>query len=228
MKITEENYKNLMNFVFKELRVDLFGVGGMRGLTRYLHDEIKNVGSKMNRVVVIGRKISDAVIDTIIDKPTQIYKTHYQQLNYILDRDSLEIAAFIERLGGKALPIPASHYVDPADRIAHFSHRHAAVAAGLGWIGRNNLLITPEFGAYQRLTSILTDLPLALDKPSKMDCGDCNICVRNCPAGALSKKPPYYDHEKCFTQLEEFRKLYKIGHHICGLCIKDCKGSRNK
>jgi epoxyqueuosine reductase len=68
-----------------------------------------------------------------------------------------------------------------------------AVAAGLGFIGRNGLLISPTFGSFVFLGVVLTDLDVApamtasdRHDASRHPCGDCRACVEACPTGALS------------------------------------------
>ncbi len=65
------------------------------------------------------------------------------------------------------------------------SERFFAAQAGLGWIGRNGLLIRPGGGSYCFLSSILTTLKLPVDSPMKNHCGNCHRCEQACPTGAL-------------------------------------------
>jgi epoxyqueuosine reductase len=70
--------------------------------------------------------------------------------------------------------------------ISVFSLRHAALAAGLGVFGRNNLILHPEFGSRVIFSAVLTDMEIEPDPPLKVDlCTNCNICVDNCPSKAL-------------------------------------------
>ncbi|PTD94849.1 hypothetical protein C9439_00460 [archaeon SCG-AAA382B04] len=66
-----------------------------------------------------------------------------------------------------------------------------AIDAGLGQIGRHGLLITPEFGARQRICKVYTNLPLEQDKPIDFGmqeyCENCRVCARVCPANAVPK-----------------------------------------
>lgn len=65
------------------------------------------------------------------------------------------------------------------------SERFFAARAGLGWIGRNGLLIRPQRGSYCFLSSILTTLPLPAGSPMPNHCGSCHRCESACPTGAL-------------------------------------------
>ena len=107
-----------------------------------------------------------------------------------------KIYRFLEKAGYLALPVAPSgffRYRDYKDMkggfIADFSHRHAAVAAGLGEFGRQGLLLTPQFGVRQRLCSIITSAPLNADPlfggPSL--CDGCEACLKACPVDAFHK-----------------------------------------
>ncbi|MDI3317506.1 MAG: tRNA epoxyqueuosine(34) reductase QueG [Bacillota bacterium] len=65
------------------------------------------------------------------------------------------------------------------------SERAAAVAAGLGWVGRNGCLITPEFGSWLVLGVLVTDVELPPDPPATGGCGRCRRCLEACPTRAL-------------------------------------------
>lgn len=62
----------------------------------------------------------------------------------------------------------------------------AAYLAGLGFVGKNGLLINPRYGTYHFIAEIVTDLALEPSTPSKASCGDCRLCLDHCPLGALS------------------------------------------
>ena len=87
------------------------------------------------------------------------------------------------RLERAAGPFASRIFVD-AGPIAE---RSLAVAAGLGFIGRNGCLVVPGLGSYVVLCEILTDLPLLSDAPAPGDCGDCHACQTACPTGALDR-----------------------------------------
>lgn len=117
----------------------------------------------------------------------------YPILNWNLSWMAIRVAKFLELRGYQSLPFPPTSHGGSRSkgRFADFSHRHAAVAAGLGELGLNRLLLTPEFGPRQRLISLITDAPLVPDplysepKVCRPDvCGQ--LCIRLCPSGALA------------------------------------------
>lgn len=208
-----------------ELGFDLFGVAdvtGMRG--DFLLEPATR--ERFGRAVSLGKRLSDAVLDDIRDHPTQLYFHHYRQLNFFLDRGALLLADHIQKRGFGSLSIAASQLVDWDKQRAHLSHKHVGVAAGLGWLGRNNLLVNPELGSRFRLVTVLTDMPLDPDAPLARDCGACRACLANCPAGAIKETREEFDHQACFEKLKEFRKKGYVSQFICGICVRDCRGPK--
>ncbi len=204
----------------------LFGVAD---LSSYKKEEILLPPSSINRVsygISAGFHLSDAILEEIENQPTPLYFHHYQRVNILLDSIGLTITSAIQDLGYQALPIPASQIVDWKTQRGHLSHKHVARMAGLGWIGRNNLLVNKKYGSRIRLVTILTDLPLVADSPSATDCGSCRACLQACPVGAISEQPEAFDHLRCYEQLKVFSKTLHFSHHICGICVKACRGHR--
>lgn len=104
-----------------------------------------------------------------------------------------------------------------------------AQRAGLGFIGKNGLLITKEFGSYVYLGEILTDLKLPADEPVDYDCGDCTRCVDYCPTGALlgdgrmnAKLCLSYQTQTKDSMPKEFRKLIGSVIYGCDICQQVC------
>jgi epoxyqueuosine reductase QueG len=140
-------------------------------------------------VVVLALRINRAILRTVAKG-----KEHYSYcafgfkfVNDELDMLAYHLSKFIEKQGYEAYPIPANAPRDPLFRWG-LSHRHAAVAAGMGEMGWNLILLTPEFGAKQKLVSIITDAPLEGDPLVRHTiCDRCYACVKICPTGALSQ-----------------------------------------
>src|SRR4030043_1690811 len=206
----------------------LFGVADLRSLGR---DEILLSPSFIEQhpfSISIGYHLSDSILEGIENQPTPLYFHHYQRVNILLDTIGLIVTSTIQNLGYQAVPIPASQMVDWKTQKGHLSHKHVASAAGLGWMGRNNLLVNEQFGSSIRLVSILTDLPLVIDPPSIKDCGSCLDCLSVCPAGAIKVRQEEFDHLRCYGHLRAFAQTLHFSHNICGVCVKACRGQRKQ
>ena len=182
--------------------------------------------------VTIVYKLSDAVLKTIEDRPSMAYFQHYRAVNAKLDGLCLDVVSFIEKQGFNAFPIAASQSTN-SDKSAYrgiFPHKTGACLSGVGYIGKNALLYTKEFGSKVRLATVLTDMPLERQREIiKGGCGDCQVCKKACPAGAISginfevgmKREDFFDAEKCSKYMKEH--FQDIGRgSVCGICIKVC------
>jgi epoxyqueuosine reductase len=204
--------------------VDLFGVADVTEARSefYLKSDLRD---SFHRGVVLGKRVLESVLEDIVDRPTPLYFHHYRQINFFLDRAAFLLAAFIQDQGFRALPIPASQIIDWEKQQAHLSHKTIGRLAGLGWIGRNNLLVHCEFGSQFRLVTVLTDMPLEPSQAAVGGCGSCACCLAVCPAGAIKSRPEEFDHLACFEKLKEFRRQGAVGQFICGVCVKHCRGT---
>lgn len=218
----KKNTESLRTYAL-DLGASLFGVADITEIREeFLLDE--KVKKRFDRAVSMGKRLVGSVLDEIKDRPTLLYFHHYRQLNFFLDRTAFLLASRIQELGYNALPIPASQIVDWENQKAHLSHKKVGHLAGLGWIGRSNLLVHPDFGSRFRLVTVLTDMPLEADSSLKDGCGECMKCLEPCPAQAIKEKKEDFDHRACYEKLKEFRKKGIVGQHICGVCIKACSG----
>lgn len=218
----KENYAELRKLA-QNMGACLFGVADVN----LIKDEFllpSSLTKHLHRGICLAAPVSGEVLDDIQDRPTPLYYHHYRQLNFFLDRMALKLSLFLQRQGCRALPIPASQIIDWQEQRGHLSHKKIAQKAGLGWIGRNNLLVNPKFGARIRLVTILTNMPLWCDEPIGHDCGNCRECISSCPAQAIKESPGGFDHPGCFEQLRLFQKKGYAAQHICGICVKACPG----
>jgi epoxyqueuosine reductase len=91
------------------------------------------------------------------------------------------ICSHIEALGGKAVYFVDSNFLP---------ERYIASLSGIGFIGKNNMLITKKYGSYVFLGEIITDLEIEEDTPAVNGCGSCSRCIDVCPTGSLRLDNP--------------------------------------
>jgi len=223
MRVTLD--KDLLRKEAFEMGISLFGIADITGIRKEFKLDGKLLAA-LPRAISLGKRLITAVLEGIEDRPTPLYFHHYRQVNNFLDRTALLLASRIQEAGFKALPIPASQIIDWEKQQGHLSHKKVGYLAGLGWMGRNNLLVNPDFGAQIRLVTVLTDMPLEPDRPLEMNCGGCIRCLSACPAGAIKKTREEFDHQSCFEKLKEFRRLHIVSQFICGICVKACGPER--
>ena len=220
----KDNKLDLKKYCFA-LEIDLFGVADIKNIKNEFLIAPK-VLARLDRAVCLGLRISQAALNEIEKVPTRMYFHHYRMVNTFLDQVALRVGNYIQKKGFLSLPIPASQIIDWEKLSAHASHRKLGVLAGLGWIGRNNLLVNKELGSQFRLVTILTDMPLEPDESTKENCGRCQLCVKICPAQAIKDDPADFEHKKCFAKLKEFQKQRQVDSYVCGICVNVCQGKK--
>lgn len=158
-------------------------------------------------VIVLGMHIWDPLLNTAVtsvlpdgaipfdDVPDSQYYNFYYEL---LEARAHRFATVVRDAGFKAV-------------VTHFVHaKAAATLAGLGWIGKQTLCITPQLGTRQRWCTVVTDAVLPYDEAFKEDlCGDCELCVKSCPVDAIIPGPSQgvepgkkVDFNKCIVPQE--------------------------
>ncbi len=115
------------------------------------------------------------------------------------------------------------------------AERVFAVEAGLGFIGKNHMLINPKVGPEILLGEIITTAELKYDKPVRANCGECDKCIKACPTGALSEDG-WFDASKCISYLTIEHKgeiakesAMKIDDRVfgCDECVLTCPYQHN-
>lgn len=200
---------------------------GYSNVSEKLPEQLK----KYPYAITIGFRLSNAILDEVTDKPTYNYFNHYRSINSLIDHTILRVLLHIEQNGFNAYTIAASQSIPNASvpYSGIFPHKTGAVMADLGWIGKNGLFISKDYGPSVRLGTVLTDMPLEVNKEIMQNqCGDCRLCVESCPAMAIrGVVDETYDRENivdakaCSDHMKE--KYQNIGRgSVCGICVSVC------
>jgi epoxyqueuosine reductase QueG len=218
----------------KEFGADLYGVADISHVKEFIGIQGGEGVTGYSRAISIGILLLDSIVDQLplrFERSVAVnYKHHtYDIINLRLDIIASRLSSLLQKEGYKALPIPSSERYDDEHICAVFSHKLAANLAGIGWIGKSCLLVTPESGPRVRLTTVLTDAPLKqTGKSLENGCGDCTVCVDTCPVSAFTGEPfrvgenreIRFDAKKCERYFEIMEEAGKIP--VCGLCIYNC------
>jgi epoxyqueuosine reductase len=149
--------------------------------------------------------------------PRYTWRDAYAELREKLD-------ALGHRLGGAyRVFVDANQHVD----------REAAARAGVGFYGKNTMLITRRFGSWVVLGTLVTDVELEPTPPLDLDCGSCTLCIDACPTGALDE-PGVLDATRCLSywtqSAEPFPESYReaLGDQVygCDICQDVCPWNR--
>ena len=128
-------------------------------------------------------------------------------------------------------PIDGRVFVDSAPVL----ERDWAKRAGVGWVGKNTLLINPRAGSYYFLAELISDLDLTPDGRIKDYCGTCRACIEACPTEAISPEGYLVDGSKCISYLtielreaipEEFSGRMEGWAFGCDVCQEVCPWNR--
>jgi epoxyqueuosine reductase len=203
-----------------QLRHELLGLGarvvGIAGLRGHMSGELAHLDVAVS--IGVDRRLNEDTLSRLMKLQKRAVR-------------------FLKARGHRTLAIPPD-----SDRIkgtfisklySLFNHKMAATTAGLGWIGKNGLLISPDVGPRLSLVTVLTDAPLAPDPPMEHSlCGDCTLCVQYCPSQAItgaewSRTSPFVELvrlDACRSHKEA--KRLTEGKPNCGLCINICPYGR--
>jgi epoxyqueuosine reductase len=192
------------------------------------------------RAIAVGIALMHSIVDQLPQRDQRAvavnYLHHgYDVINARLDLLTSRLGNRLQRDGYQALPIPASRRVDHPRLSGAFSHKLAAHLAGLGWIGKSCLLVTPEAGPRVRWATVLTDAPLPVGAPMDVRCGTCRQCVDICPVQAFTGEPfradepreKRFDAAKCDRYFVTMRQA-DSELAVCGLCLYVCPHGKRR
>ena len=212
------NSNSIKNFLSNE-GIDIIGIADAK--THLLAKPPRPATALMptaKSIIVMGVAHS---LGAVYAPNIQIWTRNKMQTSRLLDKVAEEISRILEKKGYLSMPISADkpveiHKVDPRSGkklkhtrfLSHLSLKHAAISAGLGELGYNNLLLTPKFGPHQRLGAVITEA--YLEKDEKFEdklCTNCRSCEKACPVGAL--KNGRYECDPCYAYWSKgFKQVY--------------------
>jgi epoxyqueuosine reductase len=164
------------------------------------------------------------------------FKSDYKIAKYAYGEDyhivlKEKLFSLFNFINKEIAPVKGRCFTDSAPVL----ERAWAVKAGLGWIGKNGNLLTRNFGSFVFIAEIIIDLELEYDTPNLRDyCGSCNICVEQCPTGAIIS-PKVIDSNKCISYLtienkkeipQEFKGKTQNWIFGCDICQDVCPWNR--
>ncbi|MFW9881431.1 MAG: 4Fe-4S binding protein [Candidatus Thorarchaeota archaeon] len=204
----------------KKIGVDVFGFADPLLFGCYSEENRPDAFLKdLKTVIVIGFHLYDIILDAWSHKKEEgIW--NYQFADAVVEQFCHRVRRYLLKKGFNSRVIPYS----PGLYL-----KEAAALAGVGPIGKNNLLITNQFGSQVRLRALATTAPLICGEPLRESeyCKGCDICIEACPADAFINGK--YIKEKCYTYLESHkRNLSDYTVIECNVCIDSCPIGKNR
>jgi len=218
----EEQQRTIEN-TLKENGISLVGFGDVADIKRPLTE-------KYPIAISIAIAYEKELIKSLDKNPQAFFKKRTEVIAAL--KKAIETATAL--LAGWGFDYYVSAYTGKISDLAKlhkdFSHKSAATRAGLGWIGRSSLLVTPEYGPRLRLASILTNAPFKVGRPIIEDgCSKCRLCADTCPYKTINNinwqaglaRDSLFDAQTCFDKGAGF---YKQGDkaYRCGECLRVC------
>jgi epoxyqueuosine reductase QueG len=183
------------------------------------------------RAISLLVRFQAAALEGVESGPTTTYFADYNRLNGTLNAAATQLVEYLQGAGYRATCVEATledyEEVEDWGEAGVFAHKTAATRAGLGWIGKTALFVSPVLGPKVRLATVFTDLDLPAGVPIDAGrCGRCRICVDACPVDAGRDvtwevgmpRDLLFDEKACESYLDRFPDL----GGVCGICVAVC------
>lgn len=189
-------------------------------------------------VIVVGVR---ALQDTL--RPNLLLSAlHHITLNLYHNQIAYDVGRLLDDHGHRVVVVPhrignldpdlrsSPDYMQIYPKLFAVSTRHAAVAAGLGVLGKSRLLLTERFGPRQRLAALVTDLELEADpvldetQRARICPPGCKACIEACPGHAISQEG--LEWKKCNEVIRPHNGQY--GYSACSQCLVSCPAGRKR
>ncbi|MHA1104810.1 MAG: hypothetical protein ACTSPN_03715 [Promethearchaeota archaeon] len=203
----------------KKLGVDVVGFADPKFFDRFSEYNRPQAYLKgCKTVIVVGFHLYDLTLDAW-SKPILGENKSYQFADSIIENFCNKIISFLKKRGHISAIITYSPGLFLKD---------ASALAGIGPIGKNNLLITPTYGPQVRLRAIVTTAPLVCGKPilESEYCKNCNKCIEACPSSAFVDGK-YMKHICYNYSTSNWKKLSDHTVIWCNACIEACPVGKN-
>jgi len=198
----------------------------VREITGNRFDTIYDRGT----VISFGVAFRSSVIDFINSKGVKNpdyelwnkYALEYDRINQILNKIAKSLAS---KYDGIPLTATIGGVIDKISHVSDYfpmvvSHRVIAELAGLGWRGKNQLIIHEKFSCAIRFASVIVDIPLDYNQIHESQCGECTACEDTC--SFIKNRDVLDDYRENCRKYILFLKSKGIEKDICGKCIKAC------
>lgn len=217
--VKSKNFTDELNAYCDKIGVDIVGFCDPANFNTFDREHTPESFLKDSKTtIVVGFYLYDLSLDAWSKDKENDRSFHFA--DSILLGQCHQIKSFLVKKGFKSKIIPYKPGLYLKD---------AAALAGIGPIGKNNLLITKKFGSQVRLRALVTEAELTYGTPIHKSsyCKDCNICVDSCPANALEQGN--YNKDLCHAYcLENLKNLSDDTVLWCNICIENCPvGKKN-
>ena len=151
-----------------------------------------------------------------------------QDYHFVIKHKLKTLLAFLQEEVGE---VNGRCFVDSAPVL----ERDWARRSGIGWMGKNTMLIHPKAGSYFFLAELIIDLDFVYDDPIKDYCGTCTRCIDACPTEAISAEGYVVDGSKCISYFtielrealpEEYKGKFENWMFGCDICQEVCPWNR--
>lgn len=195
--------KKIKEYAFN-LDMDAVGIADVENkifLEAPEENQPKNIMKDAKSIIILGKSLPKSILNLNFHQKILIHRVYHSTYKF-LDIAAVRLTDYLENLGFYSISIPS--YVPLTIKNLEpwgvISLKHAGLAAGLGRIAKNGLLIHPKFGTLLRLSAVLTTAKLKPDKMLEEDiCLDCDLCIENCPSNAFGKKTGKFKKMNCLN-----------------------------
>jgi len=166
--------------------------------------------------IVLGYATPDESLDAVFRTERNGMKKSSKWIYEVIETRALRLCMKLRDLGFKAEATKKINLVK------------AGAAAGLGALSKNLMLVTKKFGPRLRLIAVATDAAIEADRPFQEGfCNDCELCIDNCPTGALTRDG--FDKGKCVrSAIAPAKKLTRFVNIPCRECMTVCPVGNNQ